>query len=289
MHSITSGEPFLLEHRFRRKDGAYRWQLSRAIPQRDAEGKIQMWVGTSTDIDEIKQHERQKDDFIKVASHELKTPITTVKGYVQLLLREDYPRNDPFMMQSLVTIDRQVSKLTKLVGDLLDTTKIEMGGLTLNKKLFQPGELVKDIINYIQSTTKTHSFILHQHADPFLFADKDRLEQALVNLLTNAEKYSPLSNRIVVNINADKTDLFLSVQDFGIGIADEEKEKIFSRFYRVSGRDEHAFPGFGIGLFIVKEIISLHGGKVWVESEKGHGSTFHISLPLMQQGAYPCP
>ena len=277
---LRSGENFLFEHRYRRHDGAYRWYLSRAIPQKDPEGKIQMWVGTSTDIDEIKQHEQQKDDFIKVASHELKTPITTIKGYVQLLLREEAAGANTFLQQSLSTIDKQVSRLTRLVDDLLDVTRIDMGSFRLNTTLLPIGGIVKEVIEDLQATTPAHSFLLEQYADPVVCLDRDRIQQVLVNLFNNAVKYSPHADKVIVSIRQENAWLTLSVQDFGIGIAPNDQEKIFTRFYRVSGRDEKTVPGFGIGLFIVREIINLHGGTVGVESEKGRGSTFYFSLPV---------
>jgi PAS domain S-box-containing protein len=280
LHSVATGEAFLFEHRFKRYDGEYRWQLSRAIPQKDANGNLQMWVGTSTDIDEIKKHDQQKDDFIKMASHELKTPVTTIKGYVQLLLKTHTDSNDNFLSGSLITIDKQVSKLTKLITDLLDVTKIETGSLQLTKEAINIGEKVKEIIKDINATTQTHTIILHQHAEPVIYADKNRIEQVVINLLTNAIKYSPKAKEVIVEIKSSEKMVTVSVKDFGIGISSGDHKKIFERFYRVSGKDEKTFPGFGIGLFIVHEIIQLHQGKIWVESEKNKGAVFYFSLPV---------
>lgn len=280
-YAISTGEPFFFEHRFQHKDGEYRWQLSRAVPQKDENGKIQMWVGTSTDIDEIKKHEQQKDDFIKMASHELKTPVTTIKGYVQLLLKMHGAGNDAFLSSSLLTIDKQVGKLTKLITDLLDLTKIETGSLHLNNERFNLAETVKEIVCDLQTTIQTHRIILLELADGYVHGDKDRISQVINNLITNAIKYSPGANSIIVELCEKDSNLVVSVQDFGIGIAQQEQHKIFERFYRVAGKDEKTFPGFGIGLFIVNEIISKHNGKVWVESEKDKGSKFYISLPLV--------
>ncbi len=280
MEAIASGEPFLFEHRFRRYDGEYRWQLSRAIPQKDSRGKIQMWVGTSTDIDEIKRHEQQKDDFIKMASHELKTPITTVKGYVQLLLKTHGAGSDTFLSGSLVTIDRQILKLTKLITDLLDVTKIETGSLQLSKEAFHVSEVINETARDIDAAQTTHSVIINQHDDPAIFADKDRISQVLSNLFTNAIKYSPRADKIIVDVKQQNDEVIISVKDFGIGIAPEDHKKIFERFFRAAGKDEKTFPGFGIGLFIVNEILSLHNGKIWVESEKENGAVFYFSLPV---------
>jgi PAS domain S-box-containing protein len=279
VHAIESGAPFLFEHRFRRYDGEYRWQLSRAIPQKDEKGNIQMWVGTSTDIDDIKKHDQQKDDFIKMASHELKTPVTTIKGYVQLLLKMNKD-GEPFLSNSLQTIDKQVFKLTKLITDLLDVTKIETGSLELNREKFFIADTVNEIAEELETTTQTHAITIHQHANPEVYADKDRIAQVFINLFTNAIKYSPKAKAIVVDINTVENNIIIAVKDFGIGISPDDLPKIFERFYRASGKDEKTFPGFGIGLFIVNEIINLHHGKIWVESEKDKGSVFYVLLPV---------
>ena len=280
LHSIQSGEPFLFEHRFRRRDGEYRWQLSRAIPQRDEKGNIQMWVGTSTDIDEIKKHDQQKDDFIKMASHELKTPVTTIKGYVQLLLKMNSAGKDPFLASSLLTIDKQVYKLTKLITDLLDVTKIETGSLQLNLEQFYIADTIKEIAEELETTIQTHKIIIHQHSNPVVYADKDRIAQVFINLFTNAIKYSPKANEVIVDIDTKGNNLLVSIKDFGIGISSDDLARIFERFYRAAGKDEKTFPGFGIGLFIVNEIINLHHGKIWATSEKDKGSVFFVSLPV---------
>jgi two-component system sensor histidine kinase VicK len=277
--SIEAGVPFLFEHRFRRYDGEYRWQLSRALPVKDDNGTIQMWVGTSTDIDELKKHEQQKDDFIKMASHELKTPVTTIKGYVQLLLNIYNNSKDGVLTSSLSNIDKQVSKLTKLITDLLDVTKIETGSFRLNKENFIIDDLITDIANDLKATFASHVIKPELQPGISIHADRDRISQVLLNLLANAIKYSPNGEKVVVKTQATADELIVCVQDFGIGIAPGDHEKIFERFYRVEGKDEKTFPGFGIGLFIVKEIISLHQGKVWVESEKNAGSSFYFSLP----------
>jgi len=282
MRSIGSGEPFLYEHRFRRHDGEYRWQLSRAIPQKDEKGNIQMWVGTSTDIDEIKKHDQQKDDFIKMASHELKTPVTTIKGYVQLLLKMHSNEKDPFLASSLSTIDKQIFKLTKLITDLLDVTKIETGSLELNNEVFHIADTIKEIAVELETTIQTHAITIHQHNNPVLYADKDRIAQVFINLFTNAMKYSPGASEIIVEIKTVNDQALITVKDFGIGISQQDITRIFERFYRAAGKDEKTFPGFGIGLFIVNEIIALHKGKIWAESEKDKGSVFYVLLPVKE-------
>lgn len=279
LKSVSTGKNFLFEHRFRRHDGEYRWQLSRAIPQRDAAGNIQMWVGTSTDIQEIKEQDQQKDFFISMASHELKTPITSIKGYVQLLQSSYGNSEDAFLKSSLAVVEKQVLTLTRLISDLLDVSKIKLGNLVLNKQDFEITEMIQDVINHIQHINPDYS-INFSGTNALVHADRERISQVLINLLTNAVKYSPNSKKIMVKniIKDDQVTVF--VQDSGIGINKADQEKIFERFYRVTGKDEKTYPGFGIGLFICSQIIERHQGKIGVTSEPGKGAVFYFSIPL---------
>ncbi len=281
--SIKTKKPFFFEHRFRNKDNEYRWFLSRAFPEIDEAGEVKKWVGTSTDIHDIKKQDKLKNDFIKMANHELKTPVTTIKGYVQLLKKMRGDSEDKFLVNSLNTIENQVNKLNLLIGDLLDISRMESGILPLNQKDFSLVELVTETIEDIKASEESHhiEFEMNHGEDIEVFADKGRITQVLNNLLTNAIKYSPASNSVKVEIYIDKKCAVVSVEDFGIGMEKEELNRIFDRFYRVSGDDEETFPGFGIGLFIVKDILERHDGKIWVESTKDKGSTFFFSLPLI--------
>lgn len=283
INSVNTKEPYLFEHRFKNKDGIYRWQLSRALPLLKDNGEVDMWIGTSTDIDDIKKHEQQKNDFIKMANHELKTPVTTIKGYVQLLMKTHGENaNDPMLHSSLKTINNQVNKLTSLIENLLDVSRIESGSLPLHKEIINIQSIIKEAIQDIQTTTKTHTIQLNYEAGEniFVYADKEKITQVLLNLYTNAIKYSPKSNLIVTTVSAKNKEVIISIQDFGIGIDKEHLPNLFKRFFRVPGEIEKTFPGFGIGLHIVQEILHHHNGKVWVESEKDKGSTFYIALPI---------
>jgi PAS domain S-box-containing protein len=279
-NSITTGKDFLFEHRFRRYDGVYRWQLSRAIPQRDSTGKIQMWVGTSTDIQEMKEMDQQKDYFISLASHELKTPITSIKAYTQILLSKYSNSEDPFLIKSLNTVDKQVVKLTKLISDLLDLSKIKSGSLTLHREKFRINDLIHEVTGEIKHINPDYKIVFSEKVNTVLFADRERIGQVLTNLLTNAIKYSPQSNEIAIASTMSDNKLTITVKDFGIGINKNDQEKIFERFYRVEGKNEKTFPGFGIGLFIAMEIIHRHKGNIGVRSEPNKGSEFYFSLPV---------
>lgn len=279
-HSIKTGIDFLLEHRFRRSDGEYRWQLSRAVPLRDPEGNIQRWIGTSTDIHELKAQEQLKDYFISMASHELKTPITSIKGYVQILLNIHEKSDDIFLTKSLSTIDRQIDKLTNLITDLLDLSKIKIGSLSLNKECFSIMELIREVSEQISQINPEAKITIPNPIDQIIFADKDRIGQVLINFLTNAIKYSSAANDIIIYVKIDEENLIISVVDHGIGISKVNQDKIFERFFRVEGKNQNTFPGFGIGLFISSDIIRKHNGKIGVNSEPGKGSEFYFSIPI---------
>ena len=283
MNAVSTGKDFLFEHRFRRHDGEYRWQLSRAIPQRDSSGNIQMWVGTSTDIQQIKELDQQKDFFIGMASHELKTPITSIKGYVQILKSIPLQGNDIFLKNSLDIIDKQIVVLTNLISDMLDLSKIKSGGLSLNKEKFQINELINDVSIEITHIHPQCRIVFSKNTDAFVFADRNRIGQVLSNFLTNAVKYSPESEEIQITSNVKDSSVFVSVKDSGIGIGENDQAKIFERFYRVEGKNEKTFPGFGIGLFIAADIIRRHEGQIGVESELGKGACFYFSLPSVTQ------
>jgi PAS domain S-box-containing protein len=284
-HAVATGEDFLFEHRFRRHDGVYRWQLSRAVAQREDKGQIQMWVGTSTDIDDIKKQEQQKDDFIRMASHELKTPVTTIKGYIQLLIGMQKDQQQTLQSAALVKVDKQVNKLTKLINDLLDLTRMETGRLQLAQRRYPISEIIHEVISDIGLVAASHRINLLLRDDFIVFVDKDRIEQVFVNLITNAIKYSPKADQVILKVYGQDDQVVIALTDFGIGIPEGDAEKIFERFYRVEGKDEKTYPGFGIGLFIVREILELHGGKVWVSSELNKGSTFFVSLPVCEKKA----
>ena len=278
--AIKSGEDFITEHRLRRSDGLYRWQLTRAVPQKDAAGNIEMWVGASTDIDEIKELDQQKDYFISVASHELKTPVTSIKGYVQLLQDKYESAEDAFLKSALSIIHRQVDRLTLLISDLLDLSKIKSGNLSFSEQEFYINDLVVETIDQITQVYTSHKISLVSGANVLVSADRERIGQVLVNLLTNAIKYSPGAEKIKVEIAIAEGRVVVSIEDYGVGISKKNQERIFERFYRVEGKNEKTFPGFGIGLFIASEIIRRHNGKIGVMSEPGKGSVFYFSLPV---------
>ncbi len=221
--------------------------------------------------------EEEKDQFISIASHELKTPITTIKAYTQLTLMM-CGDNHVSLRKNLLKIDQFSNKLNLLLNELLDVSKINLGQLNLSKTEISFNIFLPDIINSIQQITK-HRIILDENVSVQIQADPLRLEQVITNMVSNAAKYSPGKNHIIVRSFIHENEIVVSCTDFGIGIASVHSEQIFNRFYRVDNSTTK-FSGFGIGLYVSKEIIKQHGGKMWVESSEGEGSIFYFSLPL---------
>lgn len=287
--SLQTRTAYKKEHRIQLKNGAYKWFLSQAIPQTDARGNIVKWFGTATDIHEIKMHEQQKDDFLKMVSHELKTPITSIKGYVQLLISMLNSKNIPGAellphQATLLRIDNQVSRLTRLITEMLDLSRIEAGKLELKNEKLDLNALLIQTLQDISYTSITHVINIHHEFRGSVQGDKDRLEQVLINLLNNSIKYSPENKIIDVTIHQpEHNKIAVTVKDRGIGIDEKDQAKIFERFYRSTGESESYFGGFGVGLYIVKEIIARHHGDIYVESEKGKGAAFTFVLPLLPE------
>ena len=222
----------------------------------------------------------RKDDFLSIASHELKTPVTSLKAYTQLLQMDAIENADKRRESMLAKMDSQIDKLTSLITDLLDTSKMQNGKLIYNKTFFQLNELVKEIVDEIQVTNASHQITIEKNIPLQLYADRERISQVLSNLLSNAIKYCPDCKEIIVRLEKKGEMAICSVQDFGNGILKAQQDKIFERFYRVTGNNLHTYPGLGLGLFIAKEIIERHHGKIWFESEEGKGSTFYFSIPI---------
>lgn len=221
-----------------------------------------------------------KDEFIGMASHELKTPLTSVNLYLQMLQRsETNEQNKKFITQSV----SQLNKLNCLVSDLLDVSKIQSGKLLLRPDSFEVNELIYEVAKIMQETNNSHFIEIENDLtnNKVIIADKHRLEQVMINLLSNAIKYSPNSDRVVINVIDKVEKIKVSVKDFGIGVPEDQQEKIFTRFYRIEELGP-SYSGLGIGLYISSEIITSHGGHLWVESIPGKGSTFSFEIPITQ-------
>lgn len=258
-----------------------RYHLLRIIPIKD-KGSIIRWVGTFTDIDDHKQIQRKKDEFLSIASHELKTPLTSVKAYVQLLNRSISAEEQAPAATYLQRVQSQLQKLDSLIADLLDISKIDNGRLTINKKEFDVEQLMNHAVETVRHTHGRDVPRIERVGDMIdipLVGDEIRIEQVLVNYLTNAIKYSPDSERVVLATEQFDDRIQFSVKDSGIGIPEEKQKSIFEKFYRVE-ESSLKFQGLGIGLYICSEIVRQHGGTYGVHSTVGEGSTFYFTIPL---------
>ncbi|MDQ3008734.1 MAG: PAS domain S-box protein [bacterium] len=231
------------------------------------------------DITERKRLEQRKDEFIGIASHELKTPLTSIKGYVQILERIIEEMGNDKAIKIVSKTNVYIDRLNSLITDLLDVSKIQAGKLQFTMREFDVYDLIVEGIDGIQPTTNKHIITCDECLHVSIKGDKNRLEQVFMNLISNAIKYSPNADKIIVTVNRKGGSVIVSITDFGVGISKRSQHKLFQRFYRVE-KTASKFSGLGIGLYISSEIIQRHGGKIWLESEEGKGSTFYFSLPI---------
>jgi len=227
-----------------------------------------------------KELEKRREEFISMASHELKTPVTSISIFNEVLERSLHQHgirefDGPFTM-----IREQLKKLTKLISDLLDITRTDTLKLSYTFSVFDFGALVREVVMSLQGLSNSRAIIVRDGTELSLCADRDRIAQVLINLLTNALKYSPAGADVQVTVTQGGGSVTVCVEDQGIGIAPEHHDKIFERFYRVYEQDERTYPGMGIGLYLSAEIVRRHGGAIWVESSRGSGSKFFFSLPV---------
>jgi two-component system phosphate regulon sensor histidine kinase PhoR len=280
MASLKSGEVFDVENRYRRADGVYRWHLSRALPLRDENKEIVFWVGTATDIDDQKQEMDRKDEFIGIASHELKTPLTSLKGYLQLITvykKDDLPAS---VKQYIAKANVALNKLQRLVNDLLDVSKIQAGRLEYAMGSLNLAELVNTCIENAEHIYPSNLFVIEDGHTYLVNGNSERLEQVIMNLINNAVKYALDDKKIIVKTTRIDDKVRVAITDFGIGLSEDQRKRIFERFYRVEDK-KYMTSGLGMGLYISAEIIRNHHGRMGVESEPGKGSTFYFDLPLL--------
>jgi PAS domain S-box-containing protein len=284
---ILQGEPFEHEFTIVKPDGKRRTLKAQSHPIYE-DGQLIRVHGTIQDVTELREAEmerevsRQKDEFMGIASHELKTPLTSVKAYIDLMgqVLKDNQDGQPQLLKYVNKAKDNILKLHSLIADLLDVSKINAGKLKLNIAPVNLKEVLDECIETISHISANHKIQAHGDANVVVHADKHRIEQVLMNYLTNAVKYSPKYDKVIVNVTTNEKEVQVSVTDFGIGIPKNKQSKVFQRFYRVND-DLHSFTGLGIGLYISSEIIKQHKGRVWFESEEGKGSTFYFSLPLL--------
>lgn len=281
-HSVESGEPYEIEYRFKRgADEQYRWHLAYALPFRDESGNIIAWFGTGTDIEEQKQAIEKRDEFIGIASHELKTPLTTVKAYLEIISAYKKEPLPVSVKQHVAKAQGAMKKLQNLVNDLLDVSKIHAGQLLYDKTEFNLIDLVNNCIENFNHLYPERELICNCEELLLVYGNVGRIEQVIMNLISNAVKYSSDDSNVSIRSYRRADKAIVEVIDTGIGLSEEQKSKIFERFYRVEDK-KFLTSGLGMGLYISSEIIKNHGGLLKVSSEFGQGSTFSMELPLLE-------
>ena len=279
--ALSERHLYEIEFRLNHSDGSVHWCVANGQPQYRADGKFTGYIGACIDITEQKYLQQQKDDFIGIASHELKTPVTSIKAYTQVLEKMLQRKGETKEAEMISRMDGQINRLTSLIGDLLDVTKINSGKLQFNDREFEFIPMVKELIEDLQRTTEKHTLIEKYEGNSVVFGDKERIGQVISNLITNAIKYSPQADQILISSSLQNGEIILCVTDFGIGIPQDKLAKVFEQFYRVSGDMQHTFPGLGLGLYISSEIVKREKGRIWVDSQEGKGSTFCFALPVV--------
>lgn len=239
------------------------------------------------DITALKEAERLKDEFVALVSHELKNPLTSIKGYTQLLRAQLEARDGASLSEQeqlcLNVVEEEADRLAALASDVIDVSRLQSGRLVLRIDELDLVALARQVVERLQITTKEH--VLNLTADQasiWLRGDRNRLEQVLLNLIGNAIKYTPQGGQIDISVTQlkDEPCAQVRIHDQGIGIPREQQARLFARFSRASNASAHGITGTGLGLFLCRELIERHGGRIWLESEEGKGSTFSFMLPF---------
>lgn len=260
-----------------------RYYQAQTAKVRDEKNAIIGLLVVLNDVTELRNVERMKSDFVSTVSHELRTPLTAIKGFVRTLI--DDPTGEFYDQETRLEfygiIDSECDRLVRLISDLLNVSRIERGlPVHLNYSEVDVKALVEKCINFQRSYTEKHEFIIDCPDDiSSIIGDQDKMDQILTNLISNSIKYSPNGGEIKVSITEESDKLVFAISDHGMGIPEENIEKVFQRFYRVASGDAQSVGGTGIGLFLVKSLVQAHGGDIWVDSSYGKGSTFYFTLP----------
>jgi len=276
---LETKENLQIEFRFKRSDDEYLWHLAIAKPIiRKQEEVFDIWIITLTNIHDQKLLDEKKDEFIGIASHELKTPLTSAKAYAQMLQMLLKKGHNAEALMYIKRTNLFIDRLNNLISELLDITKIQHGKLQMFATPFNFNEMMADTVELMQHTKPKHRIRINGAAANSINGDRERIQQVLINLLSNAIKYSPEEDHVEVNITNYEDHIQIAIRDYGIGIPKSDQQRIFDRFYRVED-SATKFQGLGIGLFISAEIIRRHNGDIWVESMPGKGSIFYCTLP----------
>lgn len=259
-------------------NGQEKWVRATGRVFLDQQGNPTEYSGLFIDITEQKLDELRKNDFIGMVSHELKTPLTAINGFVQVLQRKAKKDEDNYAIIALDKAHSQIRKMTTMINGFLNVSRLESGKLLIEKTNFSLDELLKETVEETYVSQSSHQIILNPTCEVNINADRNKIGNVISNLISNGLKYSDNGTRIEITCKLHDTEVEIQIKDEGIGIKPEDIDKLFERYYRVQGN--HTISGFGIGLYLSAEIIERHGGRIWAESEEGKGSVFYFTLPL---------
>jgi len=265
---------------FHLASGERRWMRVVGKVKKDSDGNFDSVYAVLMDVTDQKQDEQRKNDFIAMVSHELKTPLTSMKGYIQVMQLKSNVDNNSFSKKALDGAERQISKMANMINGFLNISRLESGKILMNIERVKINDLLHEVIEEHATTVTTHHITSTCETEIFINADKEKLQHVISNLIGNAVKYSPINSNVLINCFKDGGNAVFSVTDEGIGISENDLPRLFERFYRVESAQTATVSGFGIGLYLSAEIIKRSGGKIWAESEPGQGSVFYFSLPL---------
>jgi PAS domain S-box-containing protein len=277
-HAAATGTAHISEMRFKNLQGEYIWHLNIASPVLGEDGRINMWVGSTTNIQPLKEEEQRKNDFIAMVSHELKTPLTSLTGYIQLLNKRVEKGEDLFSKHIFEQSLKQVRNMTSMINGFLNVSRLESSKLHVEKSEFDLLDLWNELATENKLLHPSHEILFDPTETGSIYADRNKISQVINNLISNAVKYSDDGTAVRVLCQWKSDSLTVSIKDNGIGIPPEELPRLFERYYRVEGQTG-SISGFGIGLYLCYEIVKAHHGEIWVESLQGSGSIFHVKLP----------
>lgn len=252
-----------------------------AIP-RHADDEIGHLTGVFNEMrDNLRKLTRAREEFISTAIHEIKTPVAVIKTSVQFMQQFPPEQREKRLPQMLARLDRQCNRLDRLVSDVLEVTRLDSKRTHIRRRLTDVSDLLDHVVAEIQNVSPRHRLVITRNDAVQAVLDADRIEHVIFNLVDNAIKYSPSGGDIDVSLAREEDDFVISVRDRGIGIPADKQDRIFERFYRAHAgtQYEHA-ASLGVGLYLSRELVLRHGGRMWFESEEGEGSTFHVSLPI---------
>jgi len=279
--TVQKGEPLNVEFKVTGlHDEKNRWLRAIGKLDQDQNGELFHFSGVIMEITEQKQDEIRKNDFIAMVSHELKTPLTSLKGYMQMLGAKNRNNADGFTAMAITKGNIQISKMTAMINGFLNVSRLESGKILLQKQDFKLNQLLLETIEEIEILSNGHEFIFNPGEEIMIHADQEKIGQVINNFLTNAVKYSPHGKIIEISCKETNGWVQVSVKDEGMGISVSDAERLFDRFYRVDNASAQNISGFGIGLYLCAEIMQRHNGKIWVDSQLNIGSVFHFSLPV---------